>query len=579
VVLVPVVRERARILAPALWLGTASMVVANGPLGIRPPLGAYLCTWVVVALMGVLTIATVTQRIPTRYVQLASSATLWFPAAATAIAMSASGIVEFAMLFVIPLMCAGVLLHTRLMLGSVTGIAATAIACIVHVGDRFVGFYVSVVALAAVSGMMIHVMMRRALVRAIEQQRVADETASQLAQRVDELQRAQSEKARLHEQLLHAQRMEAVGTLAAGVAHDMNNVLASITGLGTLLLDELRGNRVRADVEQILEQTERGAALTRSLLAFSRRGQYRKRPVRPWDVVRGVLPMLERTMPKSISIQCELSGEVCVDADPKQLEQVLVNLAVNARDAMNGSGTLRITGTLEGAHAILSVSDTGTGMDEATRLRVFEPFFTTKPQGKGTGLGLSMVWGIVQAHDGSITVDSQPGAGATFSISLPLSQGVPVALSPTSTSQDMLPIGGRVMVVDDEPAVRSTSKRLLQRMGVEVVTADNGIDALEKFAASTEPFGLIILDMGMPGMGGAECFARLREKSSVPILIATGYAVDEEVQALVAQGAAILEKPFSSEQLRREVGRMLAAGRRARAHRSVEPALLNELRP
>jgi signal transduction histidine kinase/ActR/RegA family two-component response regulator len=466
----------------------------------------------------------------------------------------------YALLFVVQIACAGVLLHTRLVLATVAGILLVGGVFVVHGGAAYAGLYISVMLLAAGNSLLIHALMRRALVRAIKQQSIADDAAAQLALRIEELQRSQEEKARLHEQLLHAQRMEAVGTLAAGLAHDMNNVLAAITGLGTLLLEELPGEQARDDVEQILEQTERGASLTRSLLAFSRRGQYRKRAVRLWDVVRGVIPILERTLPKSIDICCELRDDAVIDADPKQLEQVLINLALNARDAMPSGGVLTIAGELVGEQVRLRVGDTGIGMDEATRLRVFEPFFTTKALGKGTGLGLSMVWGSVQAHEGSIAVDSRPGHGATFTIAFPLSQGVPIALTRAVTSQQLNSLGGRVLIVDDERGVRETSKRLLERLGLQVVTAQNGIEALDKFAA--ERFDLVVLDMGMPGMGGAECFARLRERSQIPILIATGYAIDEEAQTLVAQGAALLEKPFSSEQLRREVGRMLAHGRR-----------------
>src|SRR6185503_8087570 len=199
-------------------------------------------------------------------------------------------------------------------------------------------------------------------------------------------------------------------------------------------------------------------------------------------------------------IHCSLRDDVVIDADPKQIEQVLINLALNARDAMPSGGALRISGQLAGDHAKLCVSDSGTGMDEATRLRVFEPFFTTKALGKGTGLGLSMVWGIVQAHHGSITIDSQPGAGATFTIALPLSAGVPIPLSRATTSQEISPAGGRVLIVDDEPGVRNTSKRLLERIGLTVVTANNGLDALDKISTN-EAFDLVILDMGMPGMG------------------------------------------------------------------------------
>jgi CheY-like chemotaxis protein len=173
------------------------------------------------------------------------------------------------------------------------------------------------------------------------------------------------------------------------------------------------------------------------------------------------------------------------------------------------------------------------------------------------------VWGIVQAHGGSIAVDSRPGLGATFTILLPLSTARPTALARATTSQETPVLRGTVLIIDDEAAVRRTSKRLLERTGIAVITAENGADGLALFAANRDTIGTVVLDMGMPGMTGPECFARLREQSDVPVLIATGYAVDEEAQKLVAQGASLLEKPFSSEVFRREVARLLARHRRA----------------
>lgn len=560
----PVVRERARILVPAIWGCSVLIVAGSGPLGIRPGLWAYVVQWGLVALLAVLAYAQVTRRIPCAHVQLASSASLWIPALITAVGMCATRLPVYGTLFIVEVASAGALLDRRLAFATIGGIVGLGTALLIDTGGAYAAVYISVLVFAAIAASIVHIQMARALLRAEELRVVADTTAHQLQLRVEELQRAQDEHARLQEQLLHSQRMEAVGTLAAGIAHDMNNVLASITGLGDLLLGELHEPRHRRDAEEILVQTERGAVLTRSLLAFSRRGQYRKRPIRLWELVRGVLPMLERTLPKSIEIRCELDDDACVDADPTHLEQVLVNLALNAKDAMAGAGTLTLTGDIHDGHARLRVRDTGKGMDEATRLRVFEPFFTTKELGKGTGLGLSMVWGIVQAHGGSIAVDSRPGNGAMFTIVLPLSSARPTALARASTSQETPILRGTVLIVDDEDSVRRTSKRLLERTGIAVITAENGVAGLATFAEHRDTIGLVILDMGMPGMTGAECFARLREQSDVPVLIATGYAVDEEAQKLVARGASLLEKPFSSEVFRREVARLLAKSRGAR---------------
>jgi CheY-like chemotaxis protein len=256
---------------------------------------------------------------------------------------------------------------------------------------------------------------------------------------------------------------------------------------------------------------------------------------------------------------------VCVEADPTHIEQVLVNLAVNGNDAMNGAGTLVLAGDVIEGFARLRVQDTGCGMDEATRQRVFEPFFTTKGVGKGTGLGLSTVWGIVQAHGGTISVESEPGKGATFTVLLPLSQARPVGLSRPLTPTESWALEGVVLVVDDEPALRRASTRALECMGIRVYAAANGEAALELFAAHPE-IELVLLGMAMPGMGGAECFARMRAQRNVAVLVATGYAVDHEAQQLVAKGASVLEKPFTTAQLRSEVTRLLA-----RARRSVDP--------
>jgi signal transduction histidine kinase/ActR/RegA family two-component response regulator len=558
-VLVPVVRERARILGPAILACSFAFVVTADRLGVAPDLWAYAVWWAALACHAVLTLGFVFKRIPDRHVQLASSAILWFPALITATGMYSTHLGVYSTLFIVMVASAGSLLHRKLALGTIAALVVIGSALVLRSITQFPAMIIAVLVFAAVGAIPIHFLMVRALVRAEQDRAAADAAAQELQLRIEELQRANEERAALADQLLHSQRMEAVGTLAAGVAHDMNNVLAAINGLGDLLLGELQKPQLREDVEQILAQTERGAVLTRSLLAFSRRGQYRKRPIRLWELVRGVVPILERTLPKSIKIVCELDADICVNADPTHLEQVLVNLALNAKDAMAGSGTLTITGDVDREVARLRVTDTGSGMDEATRTRVFEPFFTTKPMGKGTGLGLSTVWGIVQAHGGTVTVESSLGHGTTFTIKLPRSQAVPTALARATTSQELAPqtLTKQVLLVDDEPAVRATAARQLQRIGVDVITAENGVDALAKFAAHRDRIGVVVLDMGMPQMGGAECFAKLREQSDVAVLIATGYAVDEEAQKLVAQGASLLEKPFSSDQFRREVMRLL----------------------
>jgi CheY-like chemotaxis protein len=237
-----------------------------------------------------------------------------------------------------------------------------------------------------------------------------------------------------------------------------------------------------------------------------------------------------------------------------------MNLAVNAADAMTGTGTLTITTEPvelpTGSVVRLRVRDTGCGMDDATRARVFEPFFTTKPLGNGTGLGLSTVWGVVTSHGGTISVASAVGVGTVFTIEFPRTLALPPP--PPASVIDVQPARATVLVVDDEPLVRSGTRRILERRGLAVLEASNGEEALAVFRAHAASIGLVILDMGMPVMGGAECFAKLREVADVPVLIATGYAEDTAAQALIARGATLIEKPFASAALARDVARLLA---------------------
>jgi signal transduction histidine kinase/CheY-like chemotaxis protein len=538
--LIAVVRERARVLAPAVLVFLVFFVVSAGPLGVNYNPRSYVACYPLIVLHGFLALAFIDRRVPDRWIHLASSAVLWCPVAATLAPMYVTGDSVFVLYVIMLVAAAGTLLHTGYLVGTLIAIDLAVIPFVIRTHAPHTPALIATLLVTGMFALLVHFVMRRALLR---EATIAHELARQL-----------EERAQLADQLLHAQRMEAVGTLSAGLAHDMNNILASITSFASLLLETSVDRETRADLDQIVAQAERGASLTRGLLAFSRRGQYRKQVVRVEDVVRGVTTLLERTLPKTIEIRCELAlAGACVDADPLHLEQALVNIGLNAADAMSGAGALAIAGERAGDRVRLRITDTGRGMDAATRLRVFEPFFTTKPPGQGTGLGLSIVWGIVHAHGGVIDVASQPGRGTTFTIELPV-VAAPAAAPPRRPRAESLPERRRVLVVDDEPAVRESTRRLLERMGLEVVTAGDGAEALRIFDDSVE---LVILDMGMPVMNGAECFRNLRARSSVPVLIATGYAVDRDAQELVAAGARIIEKPFPAADFRDEVSRIL----------------------
>lgn len=464
----------------------------------------------------------------------------------------------YSVLIPLEMVGAAVLLDTRWVIGLMLGIQVFWVPLSLRASAHDAALALMTALTAQVFALVMQIVMRRAL---LLHATTAHELKIQLAERL-----------RLEDRLLHVQRMEAVGTLAAGLAHDMNNVLGSITSFASLLEDEVTSPSGRADLEQITAQSMRGAELTRGLLAFSRHGKYRKQTVRIDDVVHEVMPMLQRTLPRAVVMQQQLNGgSQCVEGDPVQLGQVLINLSINAAQAMNGAGKLVIATdvvTLDGGaasalqlaperYARFQVTDTGIGMDEATRRRVFEPFFTTKPAGQGTGLGLSTVWGIVQSHHGAVSVESTPGVGSTFTVHLPLTAATAPVRAVQSARTMTIQRAGVVLIADDEPAVRAGTARIVERMGLSAIQACNGDEALSLYLAQRAAIDLVILDMVMPVMGGAECFRKLREAGQVPVLIATGYATDAEVQEMVARGAALIEKPFPSNDLVKQVARML----------------------
>ena len=387
-----------------------------------------------------------------------------------------------------------------------------------------------------------------------------------------------SERQSYEERLRATQRMEAVGKLAGGIAHDFNNVLAAIIGNAELAKHALpEDSPAHEDMDEIRVSADRAAALTRQLLAFSRRQVIEPMRVDVNDLVRQTDRMLTRLLGEDIEIQKVLVPAVwSVEVDPSQIEQVLINLAVNARDAMPEGGKLTLETqnvTLDEAYArehpevvagdyvFLGVSDTGIGMREEVRVRVFEPFFTTKPVGKGTGLGLATVYGIVRQAHGHIWVYSELGKGTTFKIYLPRVDGEAQPLPGRRPSQR--PVGGdeRILVVEDEAAVRRLLVRTLNSAGYSVIEAANGADALLKLASADDQLDLLVTDVVMPQMGGRELATKVLETHpDLPVLYLSGYTENAIVHhGVLDAGLVFLQKPFTPEDLLRRVRDVLDA--------------------
>jgi signal transduction histidine kinase len=386
-----------------------------------------------------------------------------------------------------------------------------------------------------------------------------------------------TEQRQLESQLRQAQKMEAVGQLAGGVAHDFNNLLTAIMGHGSLALEALPADHpVREDVVEILKAGERAAGLTRQLLAFSRRQVMQPEVVGMNRVVSQVEKLLGRLIGEQIQIVLDLSASPdTVKVDPGQLEQVLVNLAVNARDAMPEGGTLTVaTSTVRldetyarehhavapGDYVVVSVADTGTGMDAETQARLFEPFFTTKAAGKGTGLGLATVYGIVKQSGGFIYVYSELGRGTAFKVYLPLTSEQP---SLAARTDGAAPKRGTetILVVEDDAHVRGVAARLLGQLGYRVLAASSGEEALSILERAGVSVDLVVSDVIMPGMTGPELYRQLsRRYPDLRVLFTSGYSKDAVTRhGVLEPGTKFLEKPYPPGVLARKVREALAS--------------------
>ena len=390
-------------------------------------------------------------------------------------------------------------------------------------------------------------------------------------------QRDVSDQRHLEEQFRQAQKMEAVGQLAGGIAHDFNNLLTAILGNTQLLLRDLPpGDAKRGDVEEIRKASERAASLTRQLLAYSRRQMLQPEVLDLNVVVAEMDKMLRRLIGEHIALVTVLSPELGrVRADPNQIEQVLVNLAVNARDAMPDGGRLTIEtanvdlddafaqahlGSVPGPYAMFAVTDTGTGMDAAVRAHLFEPFFTTKEVGKGTGLGLATAYGIVKQSDGYISVYSEPGRGSSFKVYLPRI-ATPAATAPAPAKGGPDRGTETILVVEDEPAVLTLSRRALEAQGYVVLAASDGAAALRLVERHGGIIQLLVTDVVMPGLSGRDLADQLvARRPGIRVLYMSGYPGDAVVQhGELPAGSAFLPKPFSPDGLARKVRDLLDA--------------------
>jgi two-component system cell cycle sensor histidine kinase/response regulator CckA len=372
-----------------------------------------------------------------------------------------------------------------------------------------------------------------------------------------------TEELSLQEQLRQAQKMEAIGRLAGGVAHDFNNLLTVIGGYAGLIESAVpRATPASNAAHEIQDATERAAGLTRQLVALSRRQLAERQPVDLNAAIRALEPVLRRALPASISLELSLDeGIPAVEADPSQVDQVLLNLALNARDAMRERGTLGITTRRgDGGRSVrLLVSDTGIGMDEATRSRAFEPFFTTKPSGFGSGLGLSTTYGIVRQSGGTIALDSAPGQGTRVSIELPATSGRDVVAHAARIGPGVLPLArdATILLVEDDASVRRLIDILLQSSGYRVIAAADASEALAR--SNQREVDLLLTDYVMPGQSGIELCAALRERwPALRVVLMTGHAEMPDDGELPA-GIEVIAKPFTREQLGAVLARKLGS--------------------
>jgi len=404
---------------------------------------------------------------------------------------------------------------------------------------------------------------------------VWDNVPSVLCFLVDVEERKRSKE--VEEQLRQAQKMEAVGRLAGGVAHDMNNVLGAIMGFASVMHAEMPdGSQNRSDVDHILSACQKGRNLMLNLLGFARKGKYRLEYFTLNAKVLEVVDLLKHTIPKKIRIETNLSpNAIEVHGDPTQIHHALMNICINAVDAMGNSGklavtsdTFNLTGDMQsmypdlkiGTYARLQVKDTGSGMDSSVIDMAFEPFFTTKPMGHGSGLGLPMVYGTVKNHGGAVILESTPNEGTIVTVLLPGSKTTSGPLNLLSERRTPSELNrATILLVDDEEMIRDAGKRLLEKLGYRVILAEDGRDGLRRFVENKENIAAVMLDLVMPVMDGEETLVKMKKiDSDIPILLASGYSKEEKAEELITLGAdGFMQKPFDLQSLKNRLNEIL----------------------
>lgn len=384
-----------------------------------------------------------------------------------------------------------------------------------------------------------------------------------LEREIAERKRIEAQRLELENQLQQAEKLKVIGQLAGGIAHDFNNQLAGIMGYAELLQSERRDDPlVQEYTNAILAPGRRAADLTGKLLAFARRGQYRREPVDLHAVVREVLSLLSRSIDKNITVVERLDApQSTVLGDPTLLQSAVLNVALNARDAMPGGGTLTFTTECAATSLlVLRITDTGQGMDAETLRHVFEPFFTTKAVGRGTGMGLPAAQGTIQRHGGSVDIESAPGRGTTVVVSLPLAGPEHIPASPSGRVV-IVEGKGHILLIDDEATVREMTAQFLRTLGYSVTSVSDAAEALRRYRAESQTIDLVLLDMVLPGTRGVDVFRALRQHNpEAKILILSGYSADDDARALLSQGAlGFIQKPAALSDLSERIAKAIVS--------------------